>query len=809
MIPRLQNEYELESFYPDADAASEQELMQIVGGQPPAAAPAPMDWQPLAQQISQQWQGYGINPEIKGINRANELAQILSNYGISDLSKIGVKQTPYEEMRGQNIGGDAGEYIEELYKGNRGQLTYGDQTFGRLGGFGSSGGQEFAAPQEYLTEAGDGRYNLAYSAAGKGWTDYDVAFDSAGKPVIIPKWGSSSDITPELVQFLAIAAMPFTGGLSSTLAGAGLGTVGGKIASQALVSGLLGGLGAEAQGGSFGSGFGKGALQGGITGGLTSVVNPAISKAVSSAVPEFGIPKLDDILPSGVSNIATEALKSAVLDKPFDLRNALAPTAGEFLQTEYGLNPKTAGAMVNVGSKLLSGQDLTPSDLLKFADFTPTKASPAAPKPAPVTVDSPEATPSVPSSIEDLLRSVSEPEFGTQEAIDARTQELINEILNTTEAEPAAGELPSWALDPYADEPVAQSYPVTAQSEATLPDIFTPAPEPAPRPLTPIEEFKFQEANMMPEAPDTQQVEVTGERIPAMPEDFRYTEPPMTEAELQQLVAPAPTAPAPDTQRVEVTAKKAEPLPVEFYETELEPEVLGGMPMDDTQRYTATGKLPEQTFYELPEAPVMQEEQRYFKATEGETPKIDVTGKLGTPEVLFYELPEAPVMQDPYQPPGALEGPSKIEVTGKREPVYEQPPTPALDEPRYFTATEGKPETIEITGKKYEPIYEQPPTPEPEPIYEQPPTPEPEPIYEQPPTPAPSPAPTPPTARPPSPAPAPAAQSQPDLSGLLSLLGAGSGQTTYAPVLFQGPKFDIASMLADYTPEDLMKLLRG
>jgi len=42
MIRRLQTENELESFYPDADAASEQELMQIVGGQPPAAAPAPV-----------------------------------------------------------------------------------------------------------------------------------------------------------------------------------------------------------------------------------------------------------------------------------------------------------------------------------------------------------------------------------------------------------------------------------------------------------------------------------------------------------------------------------------------------------------------------------------------------------------------------------------------------------------------------------------------------------------------------------------------------------------------------------------------
>jgi hypothetical protein len=826
MIPRLQTENGLESFYPDADAASEQELMQIVGGQTtPTPTPAPIDWQPLAQQITQRWQGRGINPEIKGINRANELAQILSNYGISDLSKIGIKQTPYEEMRGQNIGGESGEYIEELYKGNRGQLTYGDQTFGRLGGFGSKGGQEFAAPQEFLTEAGDGRYGLAYSAAGKGWTDYEVVVGPDGAPEIVPKWGSSSDITPELVQFLAIAAMPFTGGLSNFLAGTGLGTVGGKIAANALISGGLGGLGAEAQGGSFGEGFFKSALpsalgatvghfaaplassaassvfdatksqlladaaKGAITGAaralpgaaisgsydnlLTSAVAGGASSAVGNVFDKAlnadftSNDNINNAISKGLKDLAGAAISAGVTGGNINVINALIPAVAQGVSNEYNIPLNRVQTGLQAASKVLQGGELTPTDIFRIGSaFTgDTKTSPAVSKSAPVPVGTtinqetgtpmivyddgseieyiagnpnvpgatgktivtdtegniyrPGSNPLLPSNIEEALFAV-QPDFGTQEAIDARTQELINEILNAPEAEPAAGELPSRALDPYAEEPVAQSYPITARSEPTLTDIFTPAPEPAPRPLTPIEEFKFQEANMMPEAPPAdQQVEVTGERIPAMPEDFGYTEPPMTEAELQQLVAPAPTAPTPDTQRVEVTAKKAEPLPVEFYETELEPEVLGGMPMGDTQRYTATGKLPEQT---------------------------------------FYELPEAPVMQDLYQPPGMLEGPSKIEVAGAKEkpslfPEFDQPLLTA-EEPRYVNVTEGKPETIEITGKKYEPIYEQPPTPEPEPIYEQPPTPEPEPIYEQPPTPAPSPAPAP--APGPSPAPAPA-----------------------------------------------------
>jgi len=262
MIPRLQTEQELEDPY----VADEAYLREVISqASAPSPAPAPAAWEPLAQQIAQQWQEYGLNPEIQGINRANELAQILANYGITDISKLGLKQTPYEEMRGALTGGGAegGDYVEELYKGNRGQLTYGDQTFGRLGGFGSGGEKEFATPQEFLTEAGNGRYGLGYSAAGKGWTDYEVVIGKDGKPVFIPKWGSSSDIDPGMIQALAIMAMPFTGGLSASL-GTALGSqVAGQIASQALISGGLGGLSAASQGGDFLSGFGKGQSQAG------------------------------------------------------------------------------------------------------------------------------------------------------------------------------------------------------------------------------------------------------------------------------------------------------------------------------------------------------------------------------------------------------------------------------------------------------------------------------------------------------------------------------------------------------------------
>jgi len=202
--------------------------------------------------------------------------------------------------------------------------------------------------------------------------------------------------------------------------------------------------------------------------------------------------------------------------------------------------------------------------------------------------------------------------------------------------------------------------------------------------------------------------------------------------------------------------------------------------------------------------------------------RIEVTSKL--PDQTFYELPEAPSMQDLYQPPGVIEGPSTIEVTGKREPIYEQPPTPALDEPRYVNVTEGKPETIEITGKKYEPIYEQPPTPEPEPIYEQPPTPEPEPIYEQPPTPEPepiyeqppTPAPTPAPAPGPSAAPgkAPAPSPAPRPSVAPTPRSSEAQLTRYDPVLAQVDPYDLDRLFSigrqgGMTIEDLLKIISG
>lgn len=255
---------------------------------PVAPTPAAPDYRNLlSRQLSGFWGQNKIDPTIKGINRADELAQILAHRGITDLSQLGLK-TIQTEMPGQMVtsGGDSEQtFWQDPYTQSSYQLTYGDKTFGDLGGFDSQGRPVYlnTAPEEYLRRDGDNLFRIAGSAAGKGVVDYIAKFTPEGKLAgIVPQWKSSSD-AGDILKALSVFAIPLTGGLSSTLAGAGLGTLGGQVAANALVQGTLGGLGSLAGGGSFGSGFGKSALLGGIGGGISNLASPYISKFANTA----------------------------------------------------------------------------------------------------------------------------------------------------------------------------------------------------------------------------------------------------------------------------------------------------------------------------------------------------------------------------------------------------------------------------------------------------------------------------------------------------------------------------------------------
>ena len=118
--------------------------------------------------------------------------------------------------------------------------------------------------------------------------------------------------------------------------------------------------------------------------------------------------------------------------------------------------------------------------------------------------------------------------------------------------------------------------------------------------------------------------------------------------------------------------------------------------------------------------------------------RVEVTGTREVPieQTAFEQFMQQYAAPAPVEPPGILEGPSTIEVTGTRNrdlfPEFTQPLLTAEPAP--------------------EPIYEQPPTPAPGPTA----------------PPAAAPAPAPPAA---APSPAPKAQSGTDMSALFALLG--------------------------------------
>ena len=302
------------------DDSNSQEYSDLVFGAAPPAAPgaapaAPVaapDYSKLSQQLSGFWGQNKIDPTIKGINRADELAQILAHRGITDLSQLGLK-TIQTEIPGQMVtsGGDSEQtFWQDPYTQSSYQLTYGDKTFGDLGGFDSKGRPVYlnTAPEEYLRRDGDNLFRIAGSAAGKGAVDYIAKFTPEGKLAgIVPQWQSSSD-AGDIATILSFLAVPFTGGLSSTLGTVFGSQLAGQVAANALVQGTLGGLGAEASGGSFGKGFGKGALTGAVGGGLSSLASPYISQLGSAASEFVG----GDTLGKFASGAVTGAAKSGI-----------------------------------------------------------------------------------------------------------------------------------------------------------------------------------------------------------------------------------------------------------------------------------------------------------------------------------------------------------------------------------------------------------------------------------------------------------------------------------------------------------------
>jgi len=328
----------------------------LVGWTPPApAAAAPITptapaWQPLAETLTNIWQQAGIDPTMAGINRAEELAKILTNYGITDLSKLGLRDVTYTGYEPESYG--EGENIaftgamlpvEQTGK----QLTYGDQAFGYLGGFGSSGQEEFGQQPYGLEQYLQGPDLLAWSAAGKGNVSYKAVQTPEGQTVIVPVWGSSSD-WGDFREVARLAATLASAGGAGAALGASLGVTG-AAAQAAVGNAILGGIA---------SGDAKGALLGGVGGLLagSELIGNTASQVGSSVAEATGSAALGSAASNAVTGMAA-GLPGAIASGNFGdlLASGLKSLVPTGISELTGLSPQQIQGGLNIARGIESG----------------------------------------------------------------------------------------------------------------------------------------------------------------------------------------------------------------------------------------------------------------------------------------------------------------------------------------------------------------------------------------------------------------------------------------------------------------------
>lgn len=250
------------------------------------------DWQALAEQLRAQ--GGDADWNIGGIDRADELAQMLWGRGVRDLSQMRLADKAYDydvrQDRGWDFGGD--NPIEQ----RQGQaLDFGGGLL--LGGLGDQGKGDRMGDQYGVLSADQyGKPELGWSSQGHGAVGYQVRTGADGKPQIVPAWNSSSDADD--VRGLG---MVFGGALAGSMGafGAGAEAAGGAGASaaapEAAASTVAGGAGeaglSSAAGGGLkttsllGSGGGASAIGGSgltTTGAMSAAMTPTISAGGST-----------------------------------------------------------------------------------------------------------------------------------------------------------------------------------------------------------------------------------------------------------------------------------------------------------------------------------------------------------------------------------------------------------------------------------------------------------------------------------------------------------------------------------------------
>ena len=174
----------------------------------------------LMQQILAAWGNNG-DWNMAGVNRAEELAQLLSQAGVKNLSDLRLEKTSEEYIPEYNEWGELNLNTAAKKTRDGYQLAMGDKRLGYLGNAGEAGSAKdfLELTNSDPTDASKQQIRLGGSGAGDGWTSFNLTPGADGSFSIAPQWGDSGNLDEFLKAATAIAA-------PVAAWGAGLGTVG-------------------------------------------------------------------------------------------------------------------------------------------------------------------------------------------------------------------------------------------------------------------------------------------------------------------------------------------------------------------------------------------------------------------------------------------------------------------------------------------------------------------------------------------------------------------------------------------------------
>jgi hypothetical protein len=279
---------------------------------------------------SSKWQGEGFGSAEKN---AADMAKILSNAGITDLSQFGeIKQT----VQGDPIYSDgSGEdrYVVG-YGPDKEITTYGNKETGQA--LANTYGER------QIGNAWGGTY------AGEGNTAYRVQFDAQGNPVFYTTGASSSNVG-DIAPLLAIGSMLVAPGLSGFIGGA---------------TGLTGGALAAATGATLGAGTsaitGNDILKGALLGGGAGYLSSLLSSGVTDA---------DLLKQAADADLAGGMLPEYGTNAAYDaaMADLMANSPGAIAQLENIVNSQVGGTLgpdnIDVGGGWNPATDITSKDI--------------------------------------------------------------------------------------------------------------------------------------------------------------------------------------------------------------------------------------------------------------------------------------------------------------------------------------------------------------------------------------------------------------------------------------------------------------